>query len=129
MKKLHDERFGTSYAPECADEWLELAQDIAVGYDGCKSEESLKALIDEMVEYVKNARGCIKKGNLYPKPFNMATTIGTYDTDELQTIEIKYDCMGIEAVLWKARPSCRHKVQAQPSGGIKCVKCGGWFCY
>ena len=56
MKELHDEKFGTSYMPECADEWLELIHDIAVGYDGCRSEESLKALIDEMVEYAENAR-------------------------------------------------------------------------
>lgn len=67
MRKFHDLRFGTSYVPECADEWLELIHDIAVGYDGCKSEESLKALIDEMVEYAGNARKCIKQGNLYPK--------------------------------------------------------------
>lgn len=60
--EINTSRFGTSYMPDCADEWLELAQDIAVGYDGCKSEESLKELIDEMVEYVVNARKCMKQG-------------------------------------------------------------------
>lgn len=65
MKELHDEKFGTSYTSECADEWLVLIHDIAIGYDGCRSEESLKALIDEMVEYVGNARECMKQGKLY----------------------------------------------------------------
>lgn len=129
MKELHDERFGTSYTSECADEWLELVQDIAVDYDGCRTEESLKGLIDEMVEYVKNARECMRKGNLYPKHFDFATTIGVYNTDNPQTVEIKYDNTGLEAVLYSARPSCKHKIQGQLSGGVKCVNCGGWFCY
>jgi hypothetical protein len=74
MKELYDEKFGTSYMPECADEWLELVHDIAVGYDGCRSEESLKALIDEMVEYAGNARKCMKQGNLYPNVGSKQTT-------------------------------------------------------
>ena len=129
MITFHDLRFGTSYMPECADEWLELIHDIAVGYDGCRSEESLKALIDEMVEYAGNARKCMKQGNLYPKHFDIATTIGVYDTDKPQTVKIKYDDSGWETVLWDARPSCKHKIQGQLSGGVRCVNCGGWHCY
>ena len=129
MKELYDEKFGTSYEPECADEWLELAHDIAVGYDGCRTKESLKALIDEMVEYVGNARECMMKGNLYPKHFDVATTIGVYNTDKPQTVEIVYDGIETRYVLYDARPSCKHKIQAQLSGGIKCANCGGWFCY
>ena len=129
MKELYDEKFGTSYVPECADEWLGLAHDIAIGYDGCRTEESLKSLIDEMVEYIINARKCMKQGNLYPKHFDIATTIGVYDTDKPQTIEIMYDGTKIEDVLYDAIPSCKHKIEAQLSGGIKCVNCGGWFCY
>ena len=71
----------------------------------------------------------MKQGNLYPKHYDTATTIGLYDTDKLQTIEIKYDGTEIEDVLYNARPSCKHKIQGQLSGGIKCVNCGGWFCY
>lgn len=67
MKESYDEKFGTSYVPECADEWLELVHDIAIDYDGCESKEGLKSLIDEMVGYVQNARECMKQGNLYPK--------------------------------------------------------------
>lgn len=129
MKESHDEKFVTSYMPECADEWLELIHDIAFDYDGCGSEESLKLLIDEIVEYAKNARECMRKGNIYPKHFNIATTIGFYNTNRPQTVKIKYDDTGIEDVLWSARPNCKHKIQTQPSGGIKCINCGGWFCY
>ena len=129
MEALNDENFGTSYTPECADEWLELIHDIAVGYDGCKDEESLKRLIDEMVEYTINARKCMKKGKLYPKYYETATTVGIYDTDKPQTVQIKYDGTGLMCTLYSARPSCEHKIQSQLSGGIKCVNCGGWFCY
>lgn len=128
MKEIINE-YKTSYMPERADEWLELIHDIAVGYDGCRTEESLKALIDEIVEYAGNAREYMKKGNLYPKHFAIATTIGVYGTDKPQTIEIKYDDTEIEDVLYDARPSCKHKIEEKLSGGIKCVNCGGWFCY
>lgn len=45
-----------SYIPTTAEEWLELASDIAIDYDGCQTVEGLKDLIDEMREYVNNAR-------------------------------------------------------------------------
>lgn len=31
--------------------------------------------------------------------------------------------------LWDADPTCDHDEQAQPGGGVKCTKCGGWFCF
>ena len=34
-----------------------------------------------------------------------------------------------EEELWDADPECKHEVLAAPGGGIKCRKCGGWFCY
>lgn len=45
-----------SYVPETTDQWLELINDIAVGYDGCNTVESLKDLIDEMRAYSIFAR-------------------------------------------------------------------------
>lgn len=45
-----------AYMPTTADEWLELICDIAVGYDGCETVESLKELVNEMKEYAVNAR-------------------------------------------------------------------------
>lgn len=51
-----------SYMPTTAEEWLELANDIAVGYDGYNSVVGLKGLIDEMREYINNAREILIKG-------------------------------------------------------------------
>lgn len=31
--------------------------------------------------------------------------------------------------LWDADPNCVHDEQPQSGGGVKCSKCGGWFCY
>lgn len=56
-----------------------------------------------------------------------ATTVGGYVTDELQTIYVEYDKSKFIQVLYSGRPSCKHKIQAQWSG-IKCTKCGGWYC-
>ena len=30
--------------------------------------------------------------------------------------------------LWDADPKCKHKVVTLWSG-VKCTKCGGWYCY
>lgn len=55
MKEINN-----AYIPETAEEWLELICDIAVGYDGCETVESLKELIDEMREYAVNARKALR---------------------------------------------------------------------
>jgi hypothetical protein len=31
--------------------------------------------------------------------------------------------------LWDADPNCKHEVVDAPGGGVKCRKCGGWFCF
>ena len=31
--------------------------------------------------------------------------------------------------LYKADPNCNHNIVPQLNGGVKCTKCGGWFCY
>lgn len=33
-----------------------------------------------------------------------------------------------KTVLWGAEVGCEHEIQLANGGGIKCVKCGGWFC-
>lgn len=30
--------------------------------------------------------------------------------------------------LYNADPNCKHEVYAQCSGGVKCIKCGAWYC-
>jgi hypothetical protein len=67
MKKVYDEKFGTSYKPDCADEYLELIHDLAYDYDGCRTIESLKSLIDEIVDYANKARMCLHAGDIFRK--------------------------------------------------------------
>lgn len=31
--------------------------------------------------------------------------------------------------LYNADSNCDHNIVPQLSGGVKCIKCGGWFCY
>lgn len=85
--------------------------------------------LEEAKEIIKMMACNAINMTLYSKHFDIATTIGDYDTDKPQTIKIKYNNTEIEDVLWDARPSCKHQIQAQPSGGVKCINCGGWFCY
>lgn len=60
-------------------------------------------------------------------PIEDIYTVGEYDNGELQTIEVKYINGFSKQILYNARPSCRHKIQAQWSG-IKCIVCNGWYC-
>lgn len=32
-------------------------------------------------------------------------------------------------VLWNAAVGCDHDIQSPPGGGVKCTKCGGWYCF
>lgn len=41
----------------------------------------------------------------------------------------KYGQFDFEDELFNADPNCKHYVVAQNRGGIKCIHCGGWFCY
>ena len=34
-----------------------------------------------------------------------------------------------EEELWDANPNCKHKIINASGGGVKCIKCGGWFCF
>ena len=65
MEKVYDEKFGTSYRPNCAEEYLELLCDIAVDYDGCNTVESLKKLVDELKGYAHKARECLYEGKVF----------------------------------------------------------------
>jgi hypothetical protein len=30
--------------------------------------------------------------------------------------------------LYNADPNCKHEVYGASGGGVKCIKCGGWYC-
>lgn len=66
MRYRYDKEFdGIICTPNCADEWMELIQDIAWNYDNCNSVESLKELIDEMVDAAGWARSCLDAGKIF----------------------------------------------------------------
>ena len=50
--------------PNCAEEWLQHIQELAIGYDGCSKAEDLKDLIDEMVQSARNAQRCLSANHL-----------------------------------------------------------------
>jgi hypothetical protein len=33
-----------------------------------------------------------------------------------------------KTILWNALVGCKHNIVDGAGGGIKCTKCGGWFC-
>ncbi len=35
----------------------------------------------------------------------------------------------LEWLLYDADENCEHDEQPALGGGVKCVKCGGWFCF
>jgi hypothetical protein len=66
MKVWYDEELGCNFCkPDCVDEWLEMIWTIGVDYDGCEKPESLKELIDELVDMAHKARVCLKDGHLF----------------------------------------------------------------
>ena len=66
MKYWYDKEFcGIICEPNCVDEWLELLWDIGIDYDGCNTVESLKSLVDELMEMSTNARKCLHDGKLF----------------------------------------------------------------
>lgn len=66
MRHWYDKEFkGIVCEPNCADEWLELLYDIGLGYDGCGTVESLKGLVDELMEMSTKARKCLHDGKLF----------------------------------------------------------------
>jgi hypothetical protein len=66
MKHWYDKEFkGVICEPDSVDEWLELLWAIGLGYDGCNTVESLKGLVDELVEISTKARACLHDGKLF----------------------------------------------------------------
>lgn len=68
MKYWIDEHTGCKMCePNCVDEWLQFIWDIGCDYDGCRDANSLKQLIDELVDASIQARECLHKGELFAK--------------------------------------------------------------
>lgn len=66
MKHWIDPKTGCKMCePDSADEWLALIWMVGFDYDGCESVSSLKALVDELIQYAQNARECLHDGKLF----------------------------------------------------------------
>ena len=63
------------------------------------------------------------------EPIEKAHTVGKYNTDKSQSIIIQYENSSTTDELWQATPSCKHEIQAQRAGGVRCRKCGGWCAF
>ena len=49
--------------------------------------------------------------------------------DENEEVEIKTeDGTTYTTTLWDADPNCEHEQDPYCLSGIKCNKCGGWYC-
>lgn len=55
------------YEPDSVEEWLEMIWAIGVDYDGYNTVNSLKSLIDEMINMSKKARKCLYENKLFPQ--------------------------------------------------------------
>lgn len=66
MDHWYDKEFkAVVCAPNCADEWMRHIWEVGCGYDGCNTVESLKELVDELIEYSYNARECLYEGKIF----------------------------------------------------------------
>ena len=66
MKYWYDKEFkGIVCEPNCAEEWLGLICEVAMGYDGCTTVESLEGLVDELVDMTKKAYYCLHDGKIF----------------------------------------------------------------
>ena len=66
MKYWYDKEFkGIVCEPNCAEEWLGLICEVAMGYDGCNTVDSLKGLVDELVDMSKKAYYCLYDGKIF----------------------------------------------------------------
>lgn len=61
--------------------------------------------------------------------------LGNQDPEVQRSGHVERDINGEEVntnkynELWGSDPNCIHDIQPQLRGGVKCVKCKGWFCY
>ena len=52
-------------SPNSADEWMAQIWEVGCDYNGCDTVESLKKLIDELIEFSHEARYCLRDGKIF----------------------------------------------------------------
>ena len=81
-----DEKSGCRMiAPDTVSEYLFMIWAVGYDYDGCRTVESLKKLVDELVDYAKKAGECLGEGRIYPA-YNEPHLNNVPDQDEMQSI-------------------------------------------
>lgn len=96
------------YMPKSADEWLELIHDIAYDYDGYRTVEGLKSLIDEMSDYAHKARVCLHEDKVFDdRKLTQFKRIKNMNIEQMALFLMKvnnsyvHDCMYIDG-------ECKH---------------------
>lgn len=65
MKYRYDRTFdGVICSPNNVEEILEVIIDIGFDYDGCYNSDSLKGLVDELVDYARDGAMLLKRGKI-----------------------------------------------------------------
>lgn len=64
MKEVCIEGVGKCYDVDCVADCLSLIIDIGFNYDGCNSVDSLKSLVDELVEYARRGAEFLREGKI-----------------------------------------------------------------
>lgn len=66
MKYWYDKEFEAIMCePNCTDECLWQLWAVGLDYDGCHTVESLKGLVDELIDMALKARDCLHNGKLF----------------------------------------------------------------
>lgn len=85
------------YSPLTVDECMELIVAIGFDYDGYRTAENLKSLIDEIVHYARQARILLRQGDNFPqKACNFCKYDGTGMCDNCARRCLKEDLFEVK---------------------------------
>lgn len=85
-KKWIDEKSGCNMIDaDTVYEYLWMIWAVGCEYDGCNTVESLKGLVDELVDYANKACDCLLAGRLFPA-HDEPKLVNTPDKERLQTM-------------------------------------------
>lgn len=93
-------------------------------YDSIEGHILLKKPL--MLDFLWMLENC----DIYEEKIVIAETIekNNPNSNEKQTIKVRYANNITEQILYHADPLCKHIIEPNAAGGIKCRRCGGWYC-
>jgi hypothetical protein len=87
MRTWKDEKTGIRMCePDSCDEWLTLLWMVGADYDGCNTVDSLKALVDELVDMSLKAQRCLDEEHSTGSPRLVRSTCD-YPPDPFDFVE------------------------------------------